>query len=244
MSAVFDSTKSSTLELGSAVVTAAPLTMALRYVQTANTGGRAMGLSNHTSASDWYLMGNPPTAELQVFDAGANKTATSGLTKRYKWSSSVGIASSITSAQSVTDGVVGAVFATSVNPSGLDRTNIGGRYASGSLAYISAMMADVAIWNVALTIQEALAYCAGTSPRWIRPRNLVAFFPFDNDLLDHCPAPNVYANTAVSLSAYNPPKLVLPSLRSEFPWVTAAGGGFVAVNRRTFGPRVGSRNSY
>jgi hypothetical protein len=63
---------------------------------------------------------------------------------------------------------------TSVAPSGIAYTNIAGLFTQPGY---NGALADVAIWNVALTDAEVLALANGVSPLRIRTGSLVAFWP-------------------------------------------------------------------
>ena len=59
----------------------------------------------------------------------------------------------------------------------VDRTAIGGSRDSTPSAHFSGLLAEIAVWNVALTDAEVLILAAGYSPLFVRPQNLVSYWP-------------------------------------------------------------------
>jgi len=60
---------------------------------------------------------------------------------------------------------------------GMDRVSVARRGSSGGSLQFNGDVAEVAIWNVALTEPELLALANGTNPKLIRPENLVFYAP-------------------------------------------------------------------
>lgn len=80
---------------------------------------------------------------------------------------------------------------------GADRVVIGMRIASGSPgAYFSGVLAEAAVWNVALSAPEIASLAAGFKPNRVRPQNLVFYAPLWGDA---SPEPNV-GGTSVTLT--------------------------------------------
>jgi hypothetical protein len=74
---------------------------------------------------------------------------------------------------------------TAIAVSGVNNTTIGARYASGSLgAYADALIAEVGIWNAALTADEVASLADGMTCDKVRPQSLVAYFPLIRDLTE------------------------------------------------------------
>lgn len=73
---------------------------------------------------------------------------------------------------------------TSNNLAGTDKTNMGALISGNS--HLSGKLAEVAIWNVALTDDEMLSLSYGVSPLRIRPSALVFYAPlWGNTILDY-----------------------------------------------------------
>jgi hypothetical protein len=66
-----------------------------------------------------------------------------------------------------------------------DRVIIGATMASGTAAsHIDADVADVAIWNVALTAADIAQLADNVSPIFVKPQNLVFYAPLIRDLTE------------------------------------------------------------
>jgi len=206
---LFDDASSEYLELGSAPVTAAPVTIACRAklddttnvdtlisigVDTANGNYFAMDVAG-TIASDPLRVSSGDG--LGTFVASSvNTTAYDG-----NWHSFIGVWASVTSRIAYFDGTAGIENTTSRTPTGLNRVRIGVLLYEGGASTTnpaSGHIADVAIWNVALTAGERAAYDDGLSPRNIRPDALVFYAPLVRELVNIRGAALTASGTTVS----------------------------------------------
>ena len=95
-----------------------------------------------------------------------------------EWHHAAFVASSSTSMFAYLDGVPGAEEANANDPTGIDTAIIGAwKIASTTLYYWSGLLAEAAIWDVALTTVEIALLSAGYSPLFVRPGNLVKYWP-------------------------------------------------------------------
>jgi len=69
-------------------------------------------------------------------------------------------------------------------PTNLDITSLGVRNTGGTSEFTDGEIAEVAIWNVALTDAEVAQLAAGYSPRLVRPQGLVLYMPLVRELHD------------------------------------------------------------
>lgn len=75
--------------------------------------------------------------------------------------------------------------ATNLTPSSINNTTIGARYANSSLGnFADAMIAEVGIWNVALTKPEIASLANGATCNLVRPQSLVFYAPLIRNLQD------------------------------------------------------------
>jgi hypothetical protein len=58
------------------------------------------------------------------------------------------------------------------------------RAASAFTNYLNGSLAEVGIWNAALTAAEVLSLARGMSPSLIRPQSLTIYAPLVRDLID------------------------------------------------------------
>jgi hypothetical protein len=72
-----------------------------------------------------------------------------------------------------------------VVPSGLVATNIGARFSFGAYGlFMAGLIAEVGIWNVALTADEIASLAKGMTCDKVRPQSLVFYAPLVRDLID------------------------------------------------------------
>lgn len=98
------------------------------------------------------------------------------------WSHGAGVFASTTSRVSYYNGIAGTEVTTSNDPSAASftRSYIGVRRSTGllQLPFIGDI-ADIAVWNIALTSTEIAILATGVSPLKIRTSNLVAYWPLN-----------------------------------------------------------------
>jgi hypothetical protein len=72
-----------------------------------------------------------------------------------------------------------------VSVSGINKILIGARTASGTIGqYHGGQLAEVGVWNVALTAAEVASLAKGMTCDKVRPNALVAYFPLIRDLTE------------------------------------------------------------
>lgn len=103
------------------------------------------------------------------------------------WCHCAGVFTSSTSRQSFLDGVASTANTTNLTPSGLTNTTIG-TYTNPPDGvfnnYWQGRIAEVGIWNVALTADEITSLSKGISPALIRRQSLVFYSPLVRDISD------------------------------------------------------------
>jgi hypothetical protein len=167
-------------------ITVEPLTMACWFRQSAISGtavSRLMSLSRSDSNNYWSL--NTFDAALQLAAVGTSVGAVSinagGSLTANTWHHAAGVFTSNTSRAVLLDGG-GKTTNTSnvVHGATVDHFGIGTQYFSGSLLTNNAcdmIIANAAIWDVALTDDEIACLAKGFSPRTIRRAALIAHWP-------------------------------------------------------------------
>lgn len=180
MARSFASVSTQYLEAAAAVVTALPLTMACWFNPT--TGDDFLGgLFNSGSSGNMFGMNmQGTTLEAQHWSStdAAFATTTATFTTN-AWHHGVVVFSAV-NARSVLLNGANKVSDTTVvaAPTGLNRTSIGRRGSSipGAVS-MDGRIAEFAIWDVALTDAEVAILAARYSPLFVRPGNLVAYWP-------------------------------------------------------------------
>jgi len=181
MASSFTGASSSFIRSTSTPVTAAPLTMACWFNSTNVTAAQVMmsiGVTAGTHRFHLAALGNAAVGDpLSAFIQGSTQDNTCNTTTSYtanKWHHAAAVFSSATIRSVFLDGGgKGSGNGTSVVPAGLNEILIAGRRISGTIgASFNGLIAEVGIWNAALTDDEILSLSKGFAPYLIRPQNL------------------------------------------------------------------------
>jgi len=192
MSRVFAAGSSEQAVVDSTPVTAAPITVACwaRCTDTgSNFGRRVVGIgdkdvTNHNWGLRFSDVLGTQTIRWAAIGGGSEAVASaSGNWVNNTWHHVAGVEASSTSRFAYLDGAVGSENTTSISPSGADRVSIGviAESAPNAAEYFTGDIAEVGIWDVALTAAEILALSKGVLPKYIRPANLVFYAPMGRD---------------------------------------------------------------
>lgn len=175
------------LRSAGAVVGAAPMSIGCWYQPATTPGGQVTiaGLFNSSQNVNGaqQISLNSDTSNSAVFkigDGAGNTNATaSGSFTNGAWAHVLGTYASATSYACYRDGANKGTGATSRIPSALDRTSVGVQDDSSpnQSINVASLVAELAIWNVALTDAEATILARRVSPLLVRPSNLVAYWP-------------------------------------------------------------------
>ena len=137
-----------------------------------------------TAAGDgesWYLELNESGSFL-VFanDAGSYTNASGGSYSSNTWHHLAGVYTSSSSRTAYLDGTAGTPNTTSTTITGIDELILGAEYAGG-YNFGDCDVAEVGVWNVALSAAEISALANGASPLLIRPGALAHYAPLIRD---------------------------------------------------------------
>jgi len=180
MARLFNGTNDA-LRATSAPVTAAPLTIACWFNQTASAAGLLVSIGVNGGGDRLQIFTNGPLS--QAVAAGAIQGGTSGqsvltgVPTAGEWNHAAGVFTSATSRTAYWNGAAGTPNTTSATPSGVNSVVIGARYNTTLGAYFSGSIAEVAIWNAALTAEEIASLSKGFHPTLIRPASLQFYAP-------------------------------------------------------------------
>jgi hypothetical protein len=102
------------------------------------------------------------------------------------WYHAAGVFETSTTLNAYFNGNVGTTDPTDgVSVSGINKILIGARTASGTIGqYHGGQLAEVGVWNVALTAAEVSSLAKGMTCDKVRPNALVAYFPLIRDLTE------------------------------------------------------------
>ena len=173
------------LEVGSAVVNR-PCTMAVwAYLDNVTNPRDFVSVSSKTQLAVLRL--NVNGTQYRIADQGnVNAVANGGIVSANVWNHYAGVFASGSSRTPYTNGVAGAENTTTVAAITPTFTNIGAFYAGTATAIqiMDGLIAEVGIWNAALTAAEIASLAKGMTPDKIRPQNLVFYSPLVRNLID------------------------------------------------------------
>lgn len=183
MARLFDDASSQYLEVASALGAVQPLSMAC-WFNSDDTAANQTLISIGTNGGNarWQMTalgatGGDPVQALSTNSGGtANAAVTTSGFSANTWHHGCAVFASDTSRTAYIDGGNSATATTSITVSGTDTTRIGARGTTVGV-YMSGMIAEAAIWSVALTADDVLSLSKAVSPLLVRPEGLIAYWP-------------------------------------------------------------------
>jgi hypothetical protein len=176
------------LSTASAPVTAAPLTLACMARPSATGTSAYLAIGNTTTGERFQIALNVSGAGVaaQTIAGGSTNTATVGaIPSANSWLHAAGVFSASNNRVAYLDGVVGTANTASSTPSGINSLYVGARNSGGGIGlYFNGAIAEVGIWNAALTAAEIASLAKGMTCDKVRPQSLVAYFPLIRDLTE------------------------------------------------------------
>jgi hypothetical protein len=177
------------LSIGSAPATALPITMACWFNSDSTTvNQRLVGL--YESGSSYVDLGIRGADAGDPVAAVANTNGTVqivGTTAGYSantWHHACGVFTSTTSRTAYIDGGNSATGTNTIAQVGnISTTRIGNFFTD--IQYMDGRIAEVGIWNVALTQPEIASLARGMTCEKVRPQSLVFYTPLVRDLIDY-----------------------------------------------------------
>ena len=226
MARLFDDAQSEYLERDEAPVTAVPLTMACWFYTDEMENYQALMFIGDKAAENNFFtlrLSDDHAGNIVEFDRRSAAARTQAQTTAgfniNTWHHACAVASATDSAAVFLDGGNKGTEVTDITPVGLDRVSIA-RYGDDSPGtYMSGRIAEAAIWNVALTDAEVAGLGDRVSPLFIRPQNLVAYWPLIRDE-DRDPV------GGFDLTAFNAPSIAAhaPMYYLATPYQISGGG--------------------
>jgi len=242
MSRDFSISAATYLENTNAVLTTTPISMACWFNSDDVSNYQVpLSISNKTSATAalHYLTLNGALAQKTVgaFSSADNDWAGASTTTEYSvstWHHVTGVWASATDRRAYLDGEGKGTDSTPRTPTGLDNTSLGIYWRNSiALSPMDGRVAEVAVWNVALTDADAAALGAGFSPRLVRPDALVAYWPLIGRSSPEPSPVGGYDMTLVgSVPQASHPRIIYPSHGQNYFVPAAAAGGGVEIFRR------------
>jgi hypothetical protein len=166
-------------------VTGTPLTLACWFYKDLSLNTRLVDLVDTTNGSSFQIRANIGSAVSARVGALAADQSAVGTQVLDQWRHAAGVFTSSTSRTAYVDGTAGTANTANVTPSDADFIMIGaGNSTTSPLTPHDGRIADVGIWNVALTAAEISALAKGAACNLVRPQSLVFYAPLIRNLQD------------------------------------------------------------
>lgn len=235
MARYFDQASSEYFEVNATPVSGAPLTVAAWFLSPTASSSKTLFYTGDKDVTDHWMVlyldaSNKVTCGAR---AGADNSGIAVTTPAHSnnvWQHAAGVWTSDSSRAAFLNGGDKATNAVSKTPAGFDRLSIGRHGDSTPGTYMEGRIAEVGIWNVALSDGEIAILAKGVCPLRIRPHSLIGYYPlFGNG----SPEPNlavggatynVTMNGTISQVDHAP---VMPPFAFDLarPYVVSGGGG-------------------
>jgi hypothetical protein len=185
----FDDGSSEYLQVGSTPVSSHPLTLAGWFNTDDLTANQTViGLANSATGVDYFVLqfgGSSYSDQVafEVLDGSAvdGTCTTSSAASANTWHHACGVAASGSSRAVYLDGGSKGTDTAGLSAHSTNTIGIGRNSDSTPSDYFSGSVAEVGIWNVALTDAEVAVLAAGYSPLFVRPASLVFYLPLVRD---------------------------------------------------------------
>lgn len=226
--------------VSSGVVTGLPLTLAAWFKHTSLTNDRSLVCaSNITTNADSceLLITNSHIVSARAYVAASATTASSGVVAPANlWGHAAAVFTSSTSRTAYFNGAFSGTNSASKTPAAFDWLGVGIlRWSSGTTNAHEGSIAEVGVWDVALTPGEIGLLAAGVKPCFVRPQNLKAYYPLADpgtvrERNYHPYKPRLFdlSVTGATVCAHPPLREDYPATRRRRSWAAppaAAGTG-------------------
>lgn len=171
----------------SPTVTAVPLTFACWFNSDSDSETNYLvslgksSVGNHYFAL-WQSRDSLRATTRAVSAANSSTTTVAAST----WHHGAGVFATTSSRTVYLDGVAGSANTATKTPSGVDVLRIGatGTSSPETNNAMKGKLAEVAIWNVALTAADIATLAEGFLPTFIKPESLISYYPLVRDYSD------------------------------------------------------------
>jgi hypothetical protein len=179
---LFDDAASQYLLASGALVTAVPLSIAAWFNSDDLTIDQIIFAINVAGSNDnafalqlsGSVAGDPVSALARTTASSAASTSSAYSTG--VWQHAAAVFASATSRSAYLNGGSKGTNAVSRVPAGLNQMCMGARRGATTLLPFSGMLAEVGVWNIALTDADVLALSTGISPLAVQPEYLVHYY--------------------------------------------------------------------
>ena len=197
-------------QVNTAVLTAVPISMVAWYnINDLGVDHCLVCILWSAGDQDYFMLRVRSLASQEVEaqtrrDTQANANSTTGTTIN-TWHHAAGVWDASDSRAAFIDGGSKGTNGTDVSPATLNRTNIGTlNRNSGPINNVSGLVAEVAIWNIALTDEEVAVLAAGYSPLFVHPQNLILYSPMIRSIQDRIGAVGMTSSGSPTVADHPP----------------------------------------
>lgn len=187
MSRSFASGSSEYLQVDQAVVSGTPFTLACWFYATQDTASQAILSIADKDDNDYHTLfaagsgaGDPIWANTWTGSAARIAQTTSGYTIN-TWHHACGVWAADNDRRAYIDGGSKGTNANAHTVANIDRFRVSSTANDDPKNYFDGRIAEVGVWEVALTDAEVLILAHGYSPLFVRPASLVAYWPLIRD---------------------------------------------------------------
>jgi hypothetical protein len=178
------------LSMAAAPASGSPMTIAAWFYPTQSLAQVliCVGQNSGTHRNQLTFDGNVAGRPIRAFSLGTGGSfqAQGGSTTLNEWNHACAVFGSATSREIFANGASGATNTSDVGTqNAATGTQIGARTASNATSlYFNGNIAEVGIWNAALSDAEIASLAKGMTCDKVRPQNLVFYAPLVRDLID------------------------------------------------------------
>lgn len=188
MAYAFTTASSRYLSTSSTPVTAVPLTIAA-WFNFPNTGANQaiVGINSvgDVNTNAFRLVFNGFNAVVAVTNAGPNVSSSTPAATTGIWNHGCAVFAAVDSRTAYLNGVAATTNTSPLTPAFLSTVLVGASINGSTVAaQANGIIAEVGIWNVALSASEITSLARGASPQMVRPQSLVFCAPLIRDLVD------------------------------------------------------------
>lgn len=205
MAYAFASANSRYLSTASAPASGSPMTIAAwaRPSGTAQGVIASVGVNGAVARNNLRLNATNNVGAFTTNSSNVTVSATGGVISASTWGHAAAVYASAASRIAYANGVAGTENTTSVDAgTGANAITIGAQWAVSVATYFSGDIAEVGVWNVALTAAEIASLAKGVTCDHVRPDNLVFYAPLIRDLIDKIGGLTVTNNNSATVATH------------------------------------------
>lgn len=213
MARLFDDALSENLIITPAISTSPPFTMACWFNSNDDNAAQyLMSSGDVANEVNYYFLSAEGAVGGNIYVGIADGTASYAITTAgysvNTWHHACGVFAADDDRAAFLDGGNKGTNSDSKTPTNLDNLSIGALYKQTPYGFMSGLIAEAAMWNIALTDDEVLILSKGYSPLFVHPQNLIAYWPLIRGLNDKVGGYNLTATGTVVSSHC---RIILPS---------------------------------